>query len=73
MSLSSSLQESITTLLLSSAIYCSPVKPELMDWSVLYPHHFQSNAEQSPETQKYIEFADIGCGYGGLLSNLFFF
>lgn len=39
-----------------------PIKPELMDWSVLYPQYFGNE-----ETQKYIEFADVGCGYGGLL------
>jgi len=40
-----------------------------MDWSILYPHHFRSNSEQMLETQKRVEFADIGCGYGGLLGN----
>ncbi|XP_072767087.1 tRNA (guanine-N(7)-)-methyltransferase [Anoplolepis gracilipes] len=41
-----------------------PIKPELMDWSALYPQYFSGNTE---ETQKHVEFADIGCGYGGLL------
>ncbi|XP_070172193.1 tRNA (guanine-N(7)-)-methyltransferase [Polyergus mexicanus] len=41
-----------------------PIKPELMDWSALYPQYFSDNTE---ETQKCIEFADVGCGYGGLL------
>lgn len=31
-----------------------------MDWSKLYP--------QKPATSQ-VEFADIGCGYGGLLGN----
>lgn len=35
-----------------------------MDWSALYPQYFSNNTE---ETQKRVEFADVGCGYGGLL------
>jgi len=42
-----------------------------MDWSILYPQYFRSNDEQTLETQKCVEFADVGCGYGGLLGNLF--
>lgn len=37
----------------------SPVSPDTMDWSKLYP--------SIPVGSK-VEFADIGCGYGGLLS-----
>lgn len=46
----------------------SPVCPEEMDWSELYPHFFP----ESPSEQKshQVEFADIGCGYGGLLGDL---
>ncbi|XP_017797784.1 PREDICTED: tRNA (guanine-N(7)-)-methyltransferase [Habropoda laboriosa] len=50
-----------------------PVKPNLMNWSSLYPHYFPNNAEESKEnniTQKSIQFVDIGCGYGGLLVTL---
>jgi len=53
-----------------SFIYYSPIKPELMDWSTLYPQYFPNNNEQMQEIQKRVEFADIGCGYGGLLGNL---
>jgi len=35
-----------------------PVRPEKMDWSEMYPVAGQ------------VEFADIGCGYGGLLVRL---
>lgn len=42
---------------------CSPVSPDAMDWSGLYP--------KMPADAK-VEFADIGCGYGGLLSTLIF-
>ncbi|XP_050726102.1 tRNA (guanine-N(7)-)-methyltransferase-like [Eriocheir sinensis] len=41
-----------------------PVCPSAMDWSTLYPKHCQ------PGTKKKVEFADIGCGYGGLLVSL---
>lgn len=34
-----------------------------MDWSKLYP--------QKPDISK-VEFADIGCGYGGLLGKIIF-
>ena len=39
----------------------SPVCPGEMDWSALYPKHCQEGSD------KKVEFADIGCGYGGLL------
>lgn len=44
-----------------------PVCPEEMDWSELYPHIFKEN---SSEQTAQVEFADIGCGYGGLLVEL---
>ncbi|XP_028139389.1 tRNA (guanine-N(7)-)-methyltransferase [Diabrotica virgifera virgifera] len=43
-----------------------PHAPELMDWSPFYPEKFVDN-ENNPQK---IEFADIGCGYGGLLITL---
>ncbi|XP_053083266.1 tRNA (guanine-N(7)-)-methyltransferase isoform X2 [Pangasianodon hypophthalmus] len=50
-----------------------PVCPEQMDWSPLYPEFFSSDGEQM-ETEggrsTRVEFADIGCGYGGLLVEL---
>ncbi|XP_075407479.1 tRNA (guanine-N(7)-)-methyltransferase [Tenrec ecaudatus] len=57
-----------------------PVKPEEMDWSELYPEFFapltpnqshddpEDKKEKRPQAQ--VEFADIGCGYGGLLVEL---
>ena len=36
-----------------------PVSPDTMDWTGLYP---QMAADAR------VEFADVGCGYGGLLS-----
>jgi hypothetical protein len=38
-----------------------------MDWSSLYPAFFDSQ-DVSCEKAK-VEFADIGCGYGGLIGN----
>ncbi|CAO3651646.1 unnamed protein product [Cunninghamella blakesleeana] len=38
-----------------------PAKPNDMDWSVHYPKY------SGEGNKKKIEFADIGCGYGGLL------
>ncbi|XP_060765959.1 tRNA (guanine-N(7)-)-methyltransferase isoform X1 [Neoarius graeffei] len=50
-----------------------PVCPEEMDWNQLYPEYFSSDGEQM-ETEggrsTRVEFADIGCGYGGLLVEL---
>lgn len=43
----------------------SPVCPEDMDWSQLYPEFFSDH--QSTQKAAQVEFADIGCGYGGLL------
>ncbi|XP_068081742.1 tRNA (guanine-N(7)-)-methyltransferase isoform X2 [Anabrus simplex] len=42
-----------------------PRYPEEMDWSSLYPKYFSENLPT-----KCVEFADIGCGYGGLLVTL---
>ncbi|XP_069762186.1 tRNA (guanine-N(7)-)-methyltransferase isoform X3 [Narcine bancroftii] len=57
-----------------------PVKPEEMDWSKYYPEYFQPCSEQDHDGEKnltdnknvkfQVEFADIGCGYGGLLVEL---
>lgn len=50
-----------------------------MDWSELYPEFFapltQNKSHDDPKdkneerAQAQVEFADIGCGYGGLLGN----
>ncbi|KAG0140176.1 hypothetical protein CROQUDRAFT_53681 [Cronartium quercuum f. sp. fusiforme G11] len=52
-----------------------PISPEKMDWSNHYPSFFlrpRQNDDLSPEvetvkSQKQVEFADVGCGFGGLL------
>ncbi|XP_053313677.1 tRNA (guanine-N(7)-)-methyltransferase [Spea bombifrons] len=58
-----------------------PVKPELMDWSEYYPEFFKplssdgrhddaKDLEEEKVQEHQVEFADIGCGYGGLLVEL---
>ncbi|TPX33416.1 hypothetical protein SeMB42_g07486 [Synchytrium endobioticum] len=46
-----------------------PVTPEDHDWHAFYPAFFPSpSATDVPlQHQKQVEFADIGCGYGGLM------
>jgi hypothetical protein len=39
-----------------------------MDWSTLYPNYFtRTKPDEATAPTKSVEFADIGCGYGGLL------
>ena len=40
-----------------------------MDWSALYPKFFEQCSEDSSTASAEVQFADIGCGYGGLLGN----
>ncbi|XP_068722946.1 tRNA (guanine-N(7)-)-methyltransferase-like [Montipora capricornis] len=51
-----------------------PVSPDAMDWRTLFPAFYSEKAEtngsSSENTISKVEFADIGCGYGGLLVNL---
>ncbi|XP_048347808.1 tRNA (guanine-N(7)-)-methyltransferase isoform X2 [Sphaerodactylus townsendi] len=53
-----------------------PSKPEEMDWSELYPEFFtllnsrhddSKDMEEGAKPSCQVEFADVGCGYGGLL------
>ncbi|RZC40398.1 tRNA (guanine-N(7)-)-methyltransferase, partial [Asbolus verrucosus] len=48
--------------------YCRPLPrtPGEMDWSKYYPEMIKKDRDSNPV----IEFADIGCGYGGLLITL---
>eukprot|EP00123_Amoebidium_parasiticum_P009990 comp19826_c0_seq1/m.23850 comp19826_c0_seq1/g.23850 ORF comp19826_c0_seq1/g.23850 comp19826_c0_seq1/m.23850 type:complete len:261 (-) comp19826_c0_seq1:122-904(-) len=50
-----------------------PLTPDEMDWSPFYPMYFAAPDQEPTELQKQIhrvEFADVGCGYGGLLVGL---
>lgn len=38
-----------------------------MDWSLHYPAYFPA---ESPAAAKQVEWADVGCGFGGLLMDL---
>ncbi|KAJ3137255.1 tRNA (guanine-N(7)-)-methyltransferase (tRNA(m7G46)-methyltransferase) [Geranomyces variabilis] len=44
-----------------------PIRPEDYDWSKHYPAYFPTKPGAAPAQ---VEFADIGCGYGGLLTSL---
>ncbi|XP_028417671.1 LOW QUALITY PROTEIN: tRNA (guanine-N(7)-)-methyltransferase-like [Dendronephthya gigantea] len=43
-----------------------PTTPDDMDWLSLYPAFFEHKNDSCPK----VEYADIGCGYGGLLVSL---
>lgn len=45
----------------------SPACPAEKDWSTHYPAYFPIPSGSTP---KRVEFADIGCGFGGLLMDL---
>lgn len=49
-----------------------PLNPDAMNWNDLYPTLAETNDKESEikEMTKQVEFADIGCGYGGLLITL---
>lgn len=50
-----------------------PVSPDAMDWHSLFPTFFPEKVETDEITHSRcskVEFADIGCGYGGLLVDL---
>ncbi|GFT62940.1 hypothetical protein NPIL_557181 [Nephila pilipes] len=44
-----------------------PLTPDHMNWAPLYPKFF---GEDSTISNAKVEFADVGCGYGGLLVEL---
>ncbi|ORX89545.1 guanine-N(7)--methyltransferase-like protein [Basidiobolus meristosporus CBS 931.73] len=50
-----------------------PVSPDKMDWSTHYPEFFpkpDGDASLVTKAPAKVEFADIGCGYGGLITDL---
>ncbi|XP_074917097.1 tRNA (guanine-N(7)-)-methyltransferase isoform X2 [Chelonoidis abingdonii] len=60
---------------------CYPTKPEEMNWAEHYPEFFApltkddrhddpKDSEERAKPAAQVEFADIGCGYGGLLVEL---
>ncbi len=56
-------------LLCVSLMRCgSPPRPEDMNWSTHYPAFFPPSS--SSDIPKQVEWADVGCGFGGLLMAL---
>ncbi|KAF5768823.1 putative tRNA (guanine(46)-N(7))-methyltransferase [Helianthus annuus] len=53
---------------LSDSHFPVPTSPLHVDYSLHFPHFFPSPDSQS--SSKKVEFADIGCGFGGLLISL---
>lgn len=47
------------------------MSPELMDWSKFYPKYFGEGAVEN-DKNTLVNFADIGCGYGGLTGTFSF-
>uniref|UniRef100_A0A1B6C0T8 tRNA (guanine-N(7)-)-methyltransferase n=2 Tax=Clastoptera arizonana TaxID=38151 RepID=A0A1B6C0T8_9HEMI len=50
-----------------------PRSPDVMNWSLLYPHYIKGtthNSQSDQDSTTKVHFADIGCGYGGLLITL---
>ncbi|RSH95659.1 tRNA (guanine-N(7)-)-methyltransferase (tRNA(m7G46)-methyltransferase) [Saitozyma podzolica] len=52
-----------------------PASPNDMDWSIHYPAYFSSLPASSTDiasgsSGKQVEWADVGCGFGGLLMDL---
>ncbi|NWT27049.1 TRMB methyltransferase, partial [Cardinalis cardinalis] len=45
---------------------CYPSRPQDMDWASLFPSFFPPEAAPGTPPAR-VEFADVGCGYGGLL------
>lgn len=53
---------------LSDSHFPVPISPSHVDYSLHYPQFFSSSAQ--PDSSRKIKFADIGCGFGGLLISL---
>lgn len=53
---------------LSDSHFPIPIAPQHVDYSLHYPEFFASSDEA--QSSKKVEFADIGCGFGGLLISL---
>ncbi|GAB4858851.1 hypothetical protein Ancab_010328 [Ancistrocladus abbreviatus] len=54
---------------LSDSHFPVPLSPSQVDYSLHFPRFFPSSSENGADMKK-VEFADIGCGFGGLLISL---
>lgn len=54
---------------LSDSHFPVPISPSHVDYSLHYPEYFPPS-DQAKNDSKKIQFADIGCGFGGLLISL---
>nr|KAJ0203209.1 hypothetical protein LSAT_V11C500244140 [Lactuca sativa] len=55
---------------LSDSHFPVPISPHHVDYSLHFPQFFPSPNSDSDSDSRKIEFADIGCGFGGLLISL---
>ncbi|KAJ1377507.1 hypothetical protein SESBI_48836 [Sesbania bispinosa] len=53
---------------LSDSHFPVPISPSHVEYSLHYPHFFPSSVQA--DSSRKIKFADIGCGFGGLLISL---
>ncbi|KAJ1417850.1 hypothetical protein SESBI_16311 [Sesbania bispinosa] len=53
---------------LSDSHFPVPISPSHVEYSLHYPHFFPSSIQA--DSSRKIKFADIGCGFGGLLISL---
>ncbi|KAG5244547.1 hypothetical protein OIU76_008597 [Salix suchowensis] len=53
---------------LSDSHFPVPISPSHVDYSLHYPHFFSSSGEVG--SIRKVQFADVGCGFGGLLISL---
>lgn len=54
---------------LSDSHFPVPVSPAHVDYSLHYPHYLPSSGQLDACSRK-VQFADVGCGFGGLLISL---
>lgn len=48
-----------------------PARPEEMNWSTIFPDYYnREDGSKKAETCRGVEFADVGCGFGGLIMQL---
>jgi tRNA G46 methylase TrmB len=51
-------------------IYCSPIKPQEYKWEREYREFLSASIHANSAEKPLVQFADVGCGFGGLLIRL---